>query len=226
MLLDRGWSVRLLVAVAFSLATLSSAATLDLTGSIGSSIASGNHEVSSYSGNDAFGTVRFDANPRGSDITWSSGNGLGVDCSNWNLSCIVDTENQIDWPEVLEVSFEQPLFITSIDVSQLAQRTAWLGPLRLRVVDAGAIEGSGFDILFNAGDANDDGNLNIAVNQFASSISFVPTAGILSDFSLARITIDETLSSLRTSSPIPEPSSVVMLLIGGALVASQLRRFV
>jgi hypothetical protein len=35
------------------------------------------------------------------------------------------------------------------------------------------------------------------------------------------------LNSLRVaSSPIPEPSSVVMLLIGGVLVATQLRKLV
>lgn len=225
--MDMRWPVRFLVAAAFSLASLSGAATLDFTSLVGSAIASGNSELATYSGNADFGTVSFDANPSGSDITWSSGNGLGVDCSNWNISCIVDTENQIDWPELLEISFEQPLFITSIGISQLTERNAWLGPFRLHVVDAGVVDGGGFDILFDANDANGAGQLDIAVNQFASSISFVPTAGILSDFSLAHITIDETLNSLRgTSSPIPEPSSVVMLLIGGVLVATQLRKLV
>jgi hypothetical protein len=224
--MDMRWPIRFLIAVAFSVASLSSAATLDFTTLVGSLIASGNSDSASYSGNADFGTVNISANPSGSDITWSSGNGLGVDCSNWNLACVVDTENQIDWPEVLQVTFQQPLFVSSIGISQLTEHNASLGPFTLHVVDAGAVAGSGFDIAFNAGDAT-AGQLDVAVNRFASSISFVPTAGILSDFSLARITVDETLNSLRgTSSPIPEPSSVVMLLIGGALVASQVRKLV
>ncbi|MGH9887349.1 MAG: PEP-CTERM sorting domain-containing protein, partial [bacterium] len=94
------------------------------------------------------------------------------------------------------------------DTSQLTQHAGWLGGLQLR----------GFDIASRA-DAGTDGP-----NRFATSQGFVPTAGILSDFKVARL-MDDTLNSLSgTSSPIPEPSSVAMLLIGGALVASQLRK--
>jgi len=200
-------ALRSLVAVAFSLASLSSAATLDFSDVFESGRARGNHERIRYSGNADFGTVDLSQ--------WADDRDNGRGRPDW-LSERGAGENRgrrdSDRSEVLEVSFERPLFITSIDVSRLAN-----GPIMMHIAGAGG----GFDVLFDAS------NRNISVNQFASSISFVPTAGILSDFSRARITIDETLHSLHgTSSPIPEPSSVVMLLIGGALVATQLRRLV
>jgi hypothetical protein len=222
--MDMRWPIRLLVAVAFSLASVSGAATLDFSELLDSASAPGNDGRISYSGNADFGTVEL------SQSAVDRHPGLGGGWRDWWPERGPGRgrgPGDSDQSEVLGVSFEQPLFVTSIDVSQFTGRSRRNGTVMLHIVGGGGDEGSGFDILFNSDDADENGNLNIAVNRFASSISFVPTADILSDFSIARITIDETLNSVRgTTSPIPEPSSVAMLLIGGVLVASQLRKLV
>jgi hypothetical protein len=206
------------------------AATLDLTGAVGAAIASGSSDTATYSGSSAFGPVTFAANPAGSDLTHTAGSGLGIDCSGWGLYCQVDTTNQIDFPEVLEVSFTTPKYVTSVDISQLTSTSIELG--RFSIVleqDAGAVSGSGFTVPFAAEDADSSGRLQVAINQWASSIRFVPIQGFFEDFSVARITIDETRTPLTTpgspSSPIPEPSSVLMMTLGGALVLLSLRKF-
>jgi hypothetical protein len=206
--MDMRWLVLPLAVAAFSIASSSSAATLELGDVFDSARGRGNGDRIRYSGNADFGMV---------DLRERSGHGRGRHRGHGHS----------DRSEGIEVSFERSLFVTSIDIGQVAARNAGSGPIWMRIVDASGGEESLSYILIDPDDANGAGHLNIPVNRFASSISFVPTAGILSDFSLARITIDESLRSLRgTSSPIPEPSSVVMLLIGGVLVASQLRKLV
>jgi hypothetical protein len=218
----------LALAASVSLPTAASAATLDLTGAVGAAIASGTGSSSTYSGNAAFGAVTFTANPSGSDLTHSSGTGLGIDCSGWSLYCTVDNRNQVDFPEVLEISFSTPKYLTSVGISQLTSETYGSGWFSIVIEDSGAIVGSGFSVPFSADDADASGRLNVAVNQWASSIRFVPIQGFFEDFSVARLTIDETrapvLGPSAPSSPIPEPSSVLMLTIGGALVLLSLRK--
>ncbi|MGH8310487.1 MAG: PEP-CTERM sorting domain-containing protein [Steroidobacteraceae bacterium] len=200
------WPVRSLVtAVLVSFASVATAATLELSDLFDSGNGRGNQDRIRYSGNAAFGTVELSRSD--DDRHRGSGNGRGN-----------QRGHRDDRFEALDVDFDRSVFVTSVDLGRLTN-----GPIIMRVSGAGG----GFDLFLDADDADQNGNVRISLNQFASSISFVPTAGVLSDFSHTRITIDETLRSLRgTSSPIPEPSSVVMLLIGGALVASQLRKFV
>src|SRR5512139_3043769 len=95
----------LAVAAAFFAPVVLPAATMDLTGAVGAEIAAGNSDTAVYSGDAAFGTVTFSANPRGSDLTRTAGQGIGIDCAGWSLYCQVDATNQIDFPEVLEISF-------------------------------------------------------------------------------------------------------------------------
>lgn len=205
------------------------AATMDLT-VIGATIAAGTSDTATYSGDAAFGTVTFTASPAGSDLTASS-SGLGIDCSGWDLYCRVDSTNQIDYPEILEISFAQPKYLTSVTVSNLfPSQTVDLGLFSIVIqdMDAGSVTGSGFSVPFSAADANSTGLLSVGINQWATSIRFVPVQGYFEDFSVAALTIDEsalpTQSSGSPTSPIPEPSSVLMMAIGGALVLLSLRR--
>lgn len=203
------------VSSAFALASISSAATLDLTGSVGSGIATGSAGVVTY--NASFGAVTFVANPSGSDLTWSSGNGLGIDCPSSVSGCRIDTPNQIDAPEFLTVTFAAPTFLTSVDIGLLST-TAWG---RLRIDEEGSIVGSGFSIDFDSNSAS-NGQLTVNVNRLVTSVRFVPDHGEWNDFTLARIRVDEN-SVPAPGNPIPEPSSVLLMLVGGGLVASQVR---
>jgi hypothetical protein len=208
------------------------AATLDFAGEAGAAIASGISSTGTYSGNGDFGTVTVSANPRGSDLTQSAA-GLGIDCTRrTDVYCLVDAANQIDYPEVLEISFTTPKFMTSVNISELfPSQTVGVGGIFSLVIedmDAGRVVGSGFSINFTAANADANGNLVLAVNQWASSIRFVPVQGFFEDFSVAGITIDETrlpgTAPGTPSNPIPEPSSVLMLTLGGALVLLSIRK--
>ena len=203
------------------------AATLDLTGAVGAAIAAGTSSTATYTGSSIFGPTTFAANPAGSDLTQSAA-GLGIDCSGWSVYCVVDATNQIDFPEVLEISFSTPKYLTSVDISQLTTETWGLGSFSIVIEDAGSIQGNGFSIPFAADQADASGRLRVAVNQWATSIRFVPVQGYFEDFSVAAISIDEFARPLTSpgvpSSPIPEPSSVLMMTIGGALVLLSMRK--
>jgi hypothetical protein len=205
-----------------SFAGSASAITINLTGSIGSNLASGNDGDVVYR-SAAIGDVRFIASPNGSDLTWSSGNGLGIDCPRSINGCRTDSVTQIDAPEVLTVRFERSVFLSSIQLSQLTTT----GRHFLRTDERGSITGSGFDIDFDSDDANRDGFLTVNVNRWVTSIRLVPDNGEVNDFSLARLRIDETrvppAPGGGSTNPIPEPSSVLMMLVGGGIVATQVR---
>ena len=214
-----------LAASAAFVGSTASAATLDLTGSLGSAIASGNDGSVTYTGNAAFGGVTFIATPNGSDLTWSSGNGLGINCPASVSGCRIDTAYQIDTPEVLTVRFEQSLFLTSVDIALLTTT----GRYTLRVDETGSIVGAGFDINFDSDDANSSGSLTVAVNRWVTSIRLIPDPGEWNDFTLARLRIDENRlpspgQPPSPGSPIPEPSSVLLMLVGAGIVATQVRR--
>lgn len=171
-----------------------------------------------YSGNAAFGAVTFSANPVGSDLTWSRGNGFGIDCPRSVRGCTFDSPYQIDTPEVLSISFARPVLLTSIDLGLVY--TTGLGSLRF--YDAGSVVGDGFDIAFNSRSAR-NGVLTLNINRTVTSVQFIPDGREWQDFTLARIRIADTVPSPSPSNPIPEPSSVLLLLVGGAIVASQVR---
>ncbi len=222
-------SAAVVLVASAGVAVSANAATLNLTGSLGSNIANGNDGDVVYRGNSAFGDVRFIASPNGSDLTWSSGNGLGIDCPSSVSGCRTDSRYQIDTPEVLTVRFEHSVFLTSVDISLLSTT----GRYFLRVDETGSIMGNGFDINFDSDDANNDGVLRVNVNRWVSSVRFVPDAGEHNDFALARIRIDENRVPPAPggghgggTNPIPEPSSVLMMIVGAGIVATQLRRFV
>ncbi len=202
------------------------AATIDLTGAIGSAIAAGNADTVVYSGSSAFGDVTFSADPTGSDLTYQAGNGLGIDCRGGEVACLLDNYSQVDTGEVLSISFERPLFVTSVDIRNLFGTSLGIGRYRVQIEEGGSVVGSSFAIDFSSEDASAAGGLNLSVNRWASSIRFVPDGGFFDAFSVAGITIDELASALPapSTSPIPEPSSVLMMLIGGALVVSQVRK--
>jgi hypothetical protein len=215
-------SAALIAAVsALSLPATSSAATLNLTGSLGSSIATGIDGNVTYGGNAAFGDVTFIASPNGSDLTWSSGNGLGIDCPRSVLGCNTDSAYQIDTPEVLTVQFERNLFLTSLDIGLLSPEVRYSIVLQ----EYGAVVGSNFVIPFSSAGAS-NGQLTLNVNRWVSAIYFVPMPGELNDFSLARLRIDETRVPPAPGAPIPEPSSVLLMVVGAGIVATQLRSFV
>ncbi|MGH2958939.1 MAG: hypothetical protein ACRDKE_04995, partial [Solirubrobacterales bacterium] len=167
------------------------AATISFTGATGSLIAAGNDDTVVYSGNAAFGDVTVSAEHAGSDLTYSAGNGLGVDCSGYSLACLVDNRNQVDNGEVLTISFEQPLFVTSVDVGNLLGTHIGLGRFSFNIEEGGSLVASNFEIGFDSSDASGNGTLNLAVNRWASSISFVPNSGYLNAFSVAGVSIDE-----------------------------------
>jgi len=202
------------------------AATLNFTGSLGSWIASGNDGTVTYSGNSAFGDVRFIASPNGSDLTWSSGNGLGINCPSWANGCSTDSSYQIDPGEALTVRFERSVYLTSVNLSQLSTSGRYL----LRVDETGSILGDGFDINFDSDNSNSDGFLTVNVNRWVSSVRFVPDSGEQNDFALARLRIDENRIAPApgpgTSNPIPEPSSVLLMIVGAGIVATQVRKLV
>lgn len=211
-----------LAASGLLVASSASAASLSLTGSVGSAIASGYDGSVTYTGNAAFGDVTFIASPSGSDLTWSSGNGLGINCPSSTNGCSVDTAYQIDTPEVLTVRFEHSVFLTSIDLALLSTT----GSCFLRVDETGSITGSGFDINFDSDNANSNGQLTVNVNRWVTAIRFVPDWGEQNDFSLARLRIDENrvAPAPGPGNPIPEPSSVLLMLVGAGIVAMQVRK--
>jgi len=203
------------------------AATLDLTGATGAALAAGWHGSAIYS-DAAFGAVTFTANPAGSDLTYSAGSGLGIDCEgSGSLACRVDNRNQVDNGEVLSVGFEQSLFVTSVDMRNLLGTNLRIGRYTIHIADeGGSVVGSDFVIDFSSTDASTTGALNLSINRWASSISFVPNDGFLNAFSVAGISIDEFARPLPApgSNPIPEPSSVLLMVAGGAFVANQVRK--
>jgi len=213
-----------LTASAVFVGSNASAATLNLKGSVGSKIARGNDGSVTYSGNAAFGDVTFIASPNGSDLTWSAGNGLGINCPSSIRGCSVDTAYQIDTPEVLTVRFEESVFLTSVDIALLSTK----GRYTLRVDETGSIVGNGFDIDFDSDNANHRGKLTVAVNHWVTSVRFIPNPGEWNDFTLARLRIDEnrvpTLGLPPSpGNPIPEPSSILLMLVGAGIVATQVR---
>ncbi len=199
------------------------AATLNLTGSVGSGIASGTDGSVTYSGNSAFGDVTFLATPSGSDITWTSGSGLGINCPYSTPGCSTDTAYQIDTPEIMTVRFDDgPLYLTSVDIALLSTT----GSYTLRVDETGSIVGTGFDIDFDSDNAT-NGALTVQVNRWVTSIRLIPDTGEQNDFTLARLRIDENRSYPGSpGNPIPEPSSVLLMLVGAGIVATQVRRHI
>jgi len=113
-----------------------------------------------------------------------------------------------------------------VDLSQLSTSGRYL----LRVDETGSILGDGFDINFDSDNSNSDGFLTVNVNRWVSSVRFVPDSGEQNDFSLARIRIDENRIAQApgpgTSNPIPEPSSVLLMIVGAGIVATQVRKLV
>ncbi len=210
-----------LVAAVFALlvAPTAGAATLDLTGLVGASIAAGTSGNVTYSGNAAMGPVTFSATPAGSDLTWSAGNGFGIDCSRRIAGCSIDTAYQIDTPEVLTISFAAPTLLTSIDIGML--QTTGYG--FLRVVDRGSVVGSDFMLGFSSRTAR-NGQLTIDINRVVTSVSFVTDGREWSDFTLARIRTADRVPAPGPSNPIPEPSSVLLMAIGGGIVALEVRK--
>jgi hypothetical protein len=201
------------------------AATLDLTGEAGKTVAA----TGSYT-DAAFGTVTFSAQILGNgsgQLTHEAGSGLGIDCLGYGLACRVDAPDQIDPAEILAVSFSAPKFLTSIDVSQLTSRGYDFGSFSIVLEDMGVVVGSGFVIPFEADDAI-GGDLTVAINHWATTVRLVPIAGSYDGFSLAGISIDASAVPSVTpggpSTPIPEPSSVLMMIIGGAVVLFSIRK--
>jgi hypothetical protein len=218
-------AVVLIASAGFAVAP--SAATLNLTGATGQNIASGSDGDVVYSGNAAFGDVRFIAGPYGSDLTWSEGNGLGVDCPLTSRGCLLDSRFQIDTPEVLTIQFDRSVFLTSVDISQLSTTRI----LFLNFDETGSIVGDGLDADFDS-DFASNGSLTVRINQWVSQIHLVPDRGEQNDFSLARLRIDEFRlppappGGPGPANPIPEPSSVLLMIVGAGIVATQIRRFV
>jgi hypothetical protein len=217
----------LAMALLFSVAPISGAATLDFTGAVGAAIAAGSADTAVYSGNAAFGDVTFTANPKGSDLTQIAGSGLGINCIGSGLYCAVDKASQIDNGEILKISFEQPLLVTSVDIRNLQGTDIALGWLSIHIDEGGAVVGSDFAIDFDSDDASASGALTLAINRWASSISFVPDQGFFNAFSVAAISIGGVTPGPIVPSPanpIPEPSSVLLMLIGAGIIAAQVRK--
>ena len=210
----------LVLAVSFGfVGSISNAATLDLTDVVGQTVASGDSGAVTYSGDAAFGVVTFAANPAGSDLTWSKGNGLGINCPITIPGCFVDSPYQIDAPESLTVTFEKALFLSSVDIGMLSTT----GRCFLRLDEQGSIVGSDFVIAFDS-DYATNGRLTVPVNRMVKSIRLVPDRGEWNDFTLAGISIGRVTPA--PSNPIPEPSSVLLMLIGGGIVAARVRKHI
>jgi hypothetical protein len=203
-----------------------SAATLDFTDSLGSVIASGNDGTVTYSGNAAFGDVSITASPEGSDLTWTQGNGLGIDCPSGVRGCFIDSPYQIDPREVLTIQFERSVFLTSVDIAMLNTTGIYF----LQIDEKGSVNTGGTQIDFDSDDA-ENGTLNVDINQWVSVIHLVPEWGAGNDFTLARLQIDEfrvppAPDGGPYSNPIPEPSSVLLMLVGAGIVATQVRKLI
>jgi hypothetical protein len=166
---------RAFVAVAvsiFSVASISSASTLGLSGEVGSRIGARSAGIVTYNG--SFGAVTFAAKPSGSDQT-------------------------------------------SIDIGLLNTT----GSCYLRIDETGSILGSGFDMGSDSDDAINSTSAD-RVNRWVAFLHFMPDQGEWNDFKLARIRARD--SEPEPGNPIPEPSSLVLMLIGGGIVASQVLR--
>ena len=209
----------LVLAVSFGfVGSISNAATLDLTGVVGQTIASGDSGTG-VAPIDGFGVVTFGANPAGSDLTWSKGNGLGINCPITIRGCLIDSPYQIDAPESLTVTFEKAVFLSSVDIGMLSTT----GRCFLRLDEQGSIVGSDFVIGFDS-DYATNGRLTVPVNRMVKSISLVPDRGEWNDFTLAGISVGRVPPA--PSSPIPEPSSVLLMLVGGGIVAARVRKHI
>jgi hypothetical protein len=131
-----------------------------------------------------------------SDLTWSYGNGLGINCLSSVNGCSIDSAYQIGRGSA-HVQFEHSVFLTSVDIALLNTT----GLYTLRVDETGSIVGNGFDIDFDSDYANDNGSLTVRVNRWVTSLRFVPDAGEWNDFTLARLRIDGTAWLRRQQVP-------------------------
>ena len=204
-----------------------SAASLNLTGALGASIAAGTDGDVTYSGNAAFGGVTFVASPNGSDLTYISGSGLGINCPSSVPGCRLDNAYQIDTPEVLTVRFDQSLYLTSVDIAKLSTTGFYI----LRFDETGSVVGDGFDINFDSDDAT-NGFLTVNVNRWVTLGALHSGPGRVERLHArgAPHRRDSRAPGPTAvgprSNPIPEPSSVLLMIVGAGIVATQVRRFV
>jgi hypothetical protein len=182
------------------------AVALDFTGATGQTVAA-TGEITDAE----LGTVTFSALPAGSPITWTSGAGLGIDCVG-SLLCALDKPSEIDTLEVLAVSFDAPVLLSSVTFSQI-----WVeGPYGI-VVEGGYLLGDTFALHFDADDGSNDGWLDVAVGKQVEWLAITAAGGWSKDFSLARLEATRTL-------PTPEPAAMALFVGGLGVVALGIRK--
>jgi hypothetical protein len=135
----------------------------------------------------------------GSLLTHSTTSGFGVDCRGWSLSCLIDEGDEIDYPEILKITFSSPTVVTGALLSNLfADEILWFDENGRYRINGGAWTP------FTA--TSTTGFFNLAINPvLASTLEF---DSVLDEFSVAAITT-------------PEPG--MLLLFGLGLVAGARR---
>jgi hypothetical protein len=154
------------------------------------------------------------AAPPPSILRWDAGgNGVGVDCIGplvWKCS-FFDDPTQVDQLEILGLNFlDNSVILNSVTVAGL------------HALEYGTVSGDTFFIQF---DGTPTGLRTVEIGQETSWVTF--TAISASQFSVKSLDFDVVdLNGVGPGSqnPIPEPSSYVLMLVGGLITGRAVRR--
>lgn len=154
--------------------------------------------------------ITLTASPEGAELTRSSA-GIGVDYSRLFFD---DLPYEIDYPEVLTISFDKEVNLESVFISNLYSDQIYVKIFGKKIVlasweEEGSYELSDGEIGYFV-TANNNGELTLDINKTVSSISFSAKAesclGVLHDFSVKGVSF----------TAVPEPA--LMSLLGISLL--------
>jgi len=166
--------------------------------------------------------ITLTASPEGAELTQSS-DGIGVDYSRFIID---DLPYEIDYPEILTISFDKEVNLESVFISNLHSdgfyvlSFSWKKGFTNEWVELWKEEGY---YKLSTGEVgqfiseNEDGGLTININQTVSSISFSAKAetclGLLHDFSVEGVSYT---SIPEPATSVPEPA--VLSFLGMSLL--------
>lgn len=156
--------------------------------------------------------ITLTASPDGAELTRSSA-GLGVDYSRFIID---DLPYEIDYPEVLTISFDKEVNLESVFISNLYTDQIYVKIFGKKIVlasweEEGSYELSDGEIGYFV-TANNNGELTLDINKTVSSISFSAKAesclGVLHDFSVKGVSFT---SIPEPATSVPEPAVLSFL---------------
>lgn len=156
--------------------------------------------------------ITLTASPEGAELTRSSA-GIGVDYSRLFFD---DLPYEIDYPEVLTISFDKEVNLESVYISNLFTDQIFVKIFGKKIVlasweEEGSYELSDGEIGYFV-TANDNGKLALDINKTVSSISFSANAetclGLLHDFSIEGVSYT---SIPEPATSVPEPAMLSFL---------------